>query len=242
MLLTSLVLAPNAPLEYNRIQELVGNGYQIMYHQNEALFADRPEVEYQHSFNKSGALAWLLTSFHRVDSVDEYTNPSLRPEMAVMIDAQPTQVKSTLEAYQTANHGSFCHVLNEPLRETEISWKECRGQSADVIAEGMRPVTEFGFLLAWQQMESFSVWIRSANLKRGSTSSPEGGGGGRSEGARPISMEFEVMAIFPFCASILFVSVFVFVMERCHLLLRGEFIHGWKNMAGYWRWKRNVQV
>ena len=194
---TSVALATSPPLVYGTLQEILGAGYMIWLHYLQRGFL--PNSDY---FRRKGIADLVNASlnFTRDPKYESYSLPlkhgvlSTDPELKVAI-------------YNIYNPEALCHHVPEPYQEKKLVWMQFTGYMSAEAYGMAQCVIEHGLHDFWMDLQA-QDW--EAHVKRTQRANSNRS---RSDGPPALSLEFEVMRIFPICGYLFVIATGVFAME-----------------------------
>ncbi len=202
--LTSVAMAPGPPHIHKTVQALLGDGYKIGWHDTRTRYNSvPPEILHRRELERLKLLHRINSTFQRVHRNVE--TPLDR--IASLYPLFPWFPKSKMlptKTFQLVMTNSTCHTVEEPFGLTKSHWVTMWGMLRDEMLWNVQLIREHGFMSLWFQvhfayMENFLLQ-RERELPT-DTDPPR------------VSMDFEVIKIFPYCACVLGVSALVFLLE-----------------------------
>ena len=138
-------------------------------------------------------------------SFEELHSPHLKRGEARIFAGENRQLAERWQQYHTTE--ALCHVVPQPLglfqRSTHFA-----GPFRDEMARLMQTMFESGIFFWWESIQLYGNELIIENDRRRSGYQQQW-----EETPRPISLDFEIMRIFPICGCLLAVATLVFLLE-----------------------------
>ena len=217
--LTSVAMAPSPPHTYTTVSELLEHGHKIHFSNRQSLWI---ETKYKAAFKRLGISHLLNSSFYltTLGSHQALINVD-RVAMRAYAEAWSTRKLHLLLKLIPFMDNRTCHIVQQPLLEFRPLWTIVHGTLRDEMLRWVQRITEHGLPALWWEIdmhltETITVGLERENRRTaGNLSHLQifGISSGLSAGPARVSMEFEIVMIFPYCGYLLAVATLAFICE-----------------------------
>ena len=158
-------------------------------------------------FKRLGILHLLDTSVHFTDNLNEATRGPCKQYKYGAFVVESTDADRLVTKVSLSNPEAVCHVVPQPYEDAVVYWIDFIGHLCDEARDITQIFIQQGFYKFWLDVEitrsiqNFNMVKRLSNMTEVAT------------GAKSISLEFEIMLIFPICCVILVLAMGILIVE-----------------------------